>query len=121
MNIAAGLVLIAGATVVCGLIAAFADKADYDTAGLALLAVFMVLPGLTYLGLAVFFKVQQRAARTVAVTQLREYGVILLQLLPGAVIAGVGNLIPNFGWISLAIGTLVSLVVVRRISGGRLK
>lgn len=87
-------------------------------------AAFMLIPGFCMIGIGFYYRKQRQDGAIAYALGLKDYGVMFLQLLPGTLIAALGNVIANdpgiaswssaFGWVSFFLGTAVSILVVRK-------
>jgi membrane protein implicated in regulation of membrane protease activity len=96
--------------------------------GLFALGFIAVVPGVAYLVMGWWYQRKAKRQEEVVQPKLRDYGVIFLQLLPGVFLSAAGILIskiapdlvdalgPDYlNWLVLALATLTSVVVVRRV------
>ncbi|MCY1676849.1 hypothetical protein OVA06_19450 [Pseudarthrobacter sp. SL88] len=84
------------------------------------LTAFIAIVGVTLIGLGIYIRRTQKSGRIFYKLRPKDYVTLILQLLPGAALAALGNtLTPEFGWLSLGLGTAVSVLLVRR-SGPKL-
>lgn len=76
---------------------------------------FVGVTGLAAIGLGIYIFRMLRRGKVFYKQGPRDYGFLLLQLAPGAILSGLGNtLTPEFGWISLGLGTALSVLFLRR-------
>lgn len=82
----------------------------------------LVVPGLSLAGLGVYITRQLRRGRVMYKLNRHDYLSMGLQFLPGTAIAVFGNLLPpdfevlglSISWVSLILGTAVSVMLVRK-------
>ncbi|RNL57271.1 hypothetical protein D7003_07410 [Arthrobacter oryzae] len=96
--------------------------------GMVLMGIIGFVPGATYLVLGWWYRQKAKQEEEVMRPKLKDYAVIFLQLSPGVVLSSVGILMPKLApdlvdalgpdylnWFLLALGTLTSVIVVRRV------
>tara|TARA_R100000935_G_C2767788_1_gene136384 strand:- start:222 stop:590 length:369 start_codon:yes stop_codon:yes gene_type:complete len=96
--------------------------------GLISLGFIAVIPGVTYLVMGWWLRQKAKQQEEVVQPNLKDYGVVFVQLLPGVLLSVTGILLPEIApdlvdvlgadylnWLVLTLATLTSVVVVRRV------
>jgi hypothetical protein len=82
---------------------------------LARIALFFAVVGVAVIVLGIYMKKILKAGKVFYRLGCREYGALVLQLAPGFVLSWLGNTLePEYGWLSLGIGTALSVLFLRK-------